>query len=151
VNVEPSGLRGLVDQAVQHTSGELDAHPVVRKIAPVLVLADRATFLRVMENLLTNAAKFSEPGTPAEITTEVSGDHVVVAVRDHGVGIPEAEQGKIFERFYRVSSTAQTTAGTGIGLAIVKQFTEAQGGTVSVRTPADGGSEFRLRLRRAAS
>ena len=151
VDVEPSSLRVLVDEAVQHTVGALDTHPVVRRVDPVLVLADRTTFLRVLENLLTNATKFSEPGTPIEIHTEVSEDHVVLAVRDHGAGIPEAEHDRIFERFYRVASTAQATPGTGIGLAIVKQFIEAQGGTVSVHSPEGGGTEFRLRLRRSAS
>ena len=150
VDVEPSSLRVLVDEAVQHTVGALDTHPVVRRVDPVLVLADRTTFLRVLENLLTNATKFSEPGTPIEISSDVSEDHVVLAVRDHGAGIPEAEHDRIFERFYRVASTAQTTSGTGIGLAIVKQFVEAQGGTVSVHSPEGGGAEFRLRLRRSA-
>jgi protein-histidine pros-kinase len=151
VDLEPTSLRVVVDEAVQLASGELDAHAVVREVDSVLVLADRTALLRVLENLLTNAAKFSERGAPIEVTTETFEDHVVLSVRDHGVGIPAAEHGRIFDRFYRVASTAQATPGTGIGLAIVKQFTEAQGGSVSVDTPADGGTEFRLRLRRASS
>ena len=75
--------------------------------------------------------------------------HVEISVRDHGVGIAVEEHAKIFDRFYRVPSTAQATPGTGIGLAIVKQFVEAQGGRVTVHSPEGGGAEFRVRLRRA--
>ena len=151
VDLEPTSLRLVVDEALQHTSADLDTHAVVREIDSVLVLADRAALLRALENLLTNAAKFSEPGTPIELTTVTSQDRVEITVRDHGVGIPAEEHERIFDRFYRVASTAQASPGTGIGLAIVKQFTEAQGGFVSVSTPADGGTEFRLSLRRASS
>jgi PAS domain S-box-containing protein len=149
VDMFPLSLRSLVDEALQHTSSALDRHPVVRDIEPTLVLADRVTLLRVLENLLTNAAKFSEPGSAVEVTSQIEGDHVALRVRDHGIGIPQAEHEKVFDRFYRVPSTAHATPGTGIGLAIVKQFTEALGGDVSVHSPEGGGTEFRLTLRRA--
>jgi PAS domain S-box-containing protein len=150
VDVVPLSLRVLVDEALQHTASALDGHPVDRDVEGVLVRADESTFLRVLENLLTNAAKFSATGTPIEIASQVADEHVTLSVRDHGVGVPVSEREKIFDRFYRVPSTAQSVPGTGIGLAIVKQFLEAQDGSVSVHAPDGGGTEFRLRLRRAA-
>ncbi len=151
VSVTPLSLRVLVEEALQHTASALEGHPVDCELDSALVLADRTLFLRVVENLLTNAAKFSEPHSLIELSARSTDQQVTLSVRDHGVGIPESERAKIFDRFYRVPSTAQTVPGTGIGLAIVKQFMEAQGGTVSVRSPEGGGAEFRLRLHRAVS
>jgi PAS domain S-box-containing protein len=149
VDVAPLSLRVLVEEAVQHTATALHGHPVSCEVEPVLVMAEEATFLRVLENLLTNAAKFSPADAPIVVGSRVDGADVVLSVRDHGVGIPASEHEKIFDRFYRVPSTAQAIPGTGIGLAIVKQFVEAQGGTVSVHAPAGGGTEFRVHLPRA--
>jgi protein-histidine pros-kinase len=151
VDIAPLSLRVHVQEALQHAASALEHHHVVKDVERALVLADRSTFMRVLENLLTNAAKFSPPGSTIEVYTRAEGDRLTLSVRDHGVGVPEAEQEKIFDRFYRVPSTAQTTPGTGIGLAIVKQFMEAQGGEVSVHSPDDGGTEFRLELRRAST
>jgi PAS domain S-box-containing protein len=150
VDMGPRSLATLVDEAVRLTGGVLHEHVVEVDVGPDLVLADRATLLRVLENLLTNAAKFSDAGTVIEVRSEVSAEHVELSVRDHGMGIPAPEHAKVFDRFYRVPSTAQSTPGTGIGLAIVKQFVEAQGGSVAVRSPRGGGTEFSVRLRRAS-
>jgi signal transduction histidine kinase len=73
------------------------------------------------------------------------GDRVVISVTDHGVGIPKAEQKKIFEKFYRVENTLiHTTKGSGLGLALVQHITEAHGGSIEVESEAGEGSTFRL-------
>ena len=71
---------------------------------------------------------------------------MAISVRDQGCGIPAPELDLIFDRFYRVGGQANPRPGTGIGLAIVKEFTEAQHGTVTVTSEIDVGTEFTIRL-----
>ena len=110
------------------------------------VLADRTAFIRVLENLLTNAAKFAPAGTEVAIQAVAQGQRVLVSVTDCGIGIPPEHQERVFERFHRVPETAATQPGTGIGLAIVKHFIEAQGGEVSLESEPGQGSRFVLHL-----
>ena len=75
------------------------------------------------------------------------GDRVLVSVADRGIGIPKAEQKRIFEKFYRVeSSLVHTTKGSGLGLALVQHITEAHGGRVEVTSAPGEGSTFTLSL-----
>jgi two-component system sensor histidine kinase MprB len=106
--------------------------------------------VRSVENLLTNAAKFSPSGSKVRVDAceEDDGKHVVVRVADEGPGIPAAEAERVFERFYRIR-TANQIPGTGIGLAIVKEFAEAQGGRAWVEAPEEGGARVCLSLPRA--
>jgi len=71
--------------------------------------------------------------------------HAVIEVTDYGLGIPPAEQGRIFDRFYR-ASTAATIGGTGLGLSIVKSIAEAHGGSLDVQSEAGSGTAFTFRL-----
>ena len=73
----------------------------------------------------------------------VGGDTIDIAIRNSGPAIPEREQARLFERFYR-GSEARQVPGTGMGLAIVKQIAEAHGGTLSVSSAAGTGTEFRM-------
>ena len=82
------------------------------------------------------------------LAAEATEDAVVLSVRDEGVGIPDEEHEKVFDRFYRSPATAASAPGTGIGLAIVKHFVEAQGGTVELRSAAEEGCDFRVTLPR---
>jgi signal transduction histidine kinase len=151
VDVVPLSLKVIVQEALQHSASVLEQHEVHVDVGTPLVLGDRSTLLRVLENLLTNAAKFSPAGSRIDLTATSSEDSVELSVRDHGVGIAPEESERVFERFYRSAATANAIPGTGIGLAIVKQFVTAQGGEVGLRSPEDGGSEFWIRLRRAWS
>jgi protein-histidine pros-kinase len=147
VTVEPASLSGLVRAAVAGVGSALEEHRVDLDLRDDLVgLVDEPLLVRALENLLTNAAKFSPAGSTVSVRTEARDGGAVVVVRDEGVGIPEDEQDKVFDRFYRVPETAPDHPGTGIGLAIVKQFVEAQGGTVSLRSAAGEGTEFTLWL-----
>jgi signal transduction histidine kinase len=110
------------------------------------VLGDENALSRVVENLLGNAAKFAEPGTTITIRAEEAMGSVLLTVADQGPGIPESELGRIFDRFYRVGGQNNKVPGTGIGLAIVKEFTEAQRGTVTVTSTLGEGTEFGVRL-----
>ncbi len=116
----------------------------------LVVLANEHAFGRALENLLTNAAKFSDHGSPIAVRARAAGDgEVAVEVTDHGIGVGAEELDRIFDRFYRVPDPLRGAPGTGIGLAIVKEYVEAQGGRVAVRSTPGQGSTFAITLRAA--
>ncbi len=98
----------------------------------VPVSADPARIRQVLTNLLANAAQYSPPGTPIEVTLGANGRAATVAVRDRGPGIPAAERRKLFRKFARLS-TADGTRGSGLGLYICKAIVEDHGGTIGYR------------------
>jgi PAS domain S-box-containing protein len=115
---------------------------------PVYLDADLTRLAQVFGNLLTNSAKYTEPGGRIWLTAERSGRHVVVSVRDTGIGIPAAALPTIFDMFSQVGrNVEQSTGGLGIGLALVKGLVEMHGGTVVAESPGAGkGSTFTVRL-----
>jgi PAS domain S-box-containing protein len=150
IDVQARELADLVDDALRQVSTSLEEHEIrVDVPAGVVALVDSSAIARVLVNLFTNAAKFSPVGTTIRITGRDEGDRVVLRVRDEGDGIPEHEHDRVFERFYRVGGGNAHRPGTGVGLAIVKEFTEAQGGQVTLRSDPGGGTEFSVRLRAA--
>jgi two-component system phosphate regulon sensor histidine kinase PhoR len=113
-------------------------------------MADPDQLRQILANLLDNALKYTETGGAVAVSAEAWKDGVRVTVRDTGVGIPEADLPRVFERFYRVDKARSREAGgTGLGLSIVKHLVEAQGGEVSVESRQPGGSAFRFTLRAA--
>lgn len=147
ISLEPHRLSALVDETLQRIGTGLDDHTLKMDVPDVLwVMADRTAFVRALENLLTNAAKFSPSGSPIVVRAQSEGVEIVIIVRDQGIGIAPDQHDKVFERFHRVAESATSQPGTGIGLAIVKQFMEAQGGRASVVSALGEGSEFRLHL-----
>jgi signal transduction histidine kinase len=117
-----------------------------------MVLADPSQLERVLLNLLSNAIKFTEAGGRVVVGVKSSGDVVELEVADDGIGIPVAEQDRIFSRFFR-SSTSQDRAiqGTGLGLVIVKSIVEHHGGEIAVSSQPGVGTTFTVRLPIAAS
>jgi len=102
------------------------------------------TLRRLLGNLVDNALKF---GGSAELVLDSADGAEVIAVRDRGPGIPEAELDKVFEPFYRLeSSRNRETGGTGLGLAIARQLADALGAELVLRNLADGGLEARVAL-----
>ncbi|HEX7598599.1 MAG TPA: ATP-binding protein, partial [Polyangia bacterium] len=110
-----------------------------------VILADPLRLHQVIENLVSNALKFSPSGGRVEISIHLTSQGQIWEVRDQGPGIPEAEQGRIFERFYRAQA-AKAKPGTGLGLAIVKHLCRLMGGEVSVRSRPGEGAIFRVIL-----
>ena len=115
--------------------------------APVVVLGDRAQLERVALNLLSNAVKFTEDGGKIRCTLEVGPTDACLVVSDSGIGIPEDEQGGLFQKFFR-SSTAQERAiqGTGLGLSIVAAIVAAHGGRIGVESAHLQGTTFSVCL-----
>ena len=151
INLEPCNVAELVRETIRKLTSILDGYTVNLELASdVEALADPNAFARVLENLLTNAAKFSQPGSPIRVQAYgLDHEEVLVRVEDEGVGIPPDDVERVFERFYR-SKNGGGAPGTGVGLAIVKEFTEAQNGRVWVESSGTG-SKFNVALRRVSS
>ncbi|MGH2920476.1 MAG: sensor histidine kinase [Gaiellaceae bacterium] len=131
--------RPVADQ--KSISLELASGPV-----PALV-ADRGRLAQVLDNLVSNALKFTPEGGRVEIRTSAVDGHVVLEVDDSGIGIPAEEQPRLFERFFRAAAaTEQAIPGTGLGLAIVKAIVEAHGGRILVESKPNAGTTFRVEL-----
>ncbi|MEA2461135.1 MAG: hypothetical protein QOH90_1312, partial [Actinomycetota bacterium] len=104
---------------------------------------DEQRFRQVLFNLLSNAMKFSSPGDPIVVEVRRGGDEIVVSVTDKGIGIPEEEQRRVFEKFARVDpSEGPQAEGTGLGLYICKMMVEAQGGRLWLESAVGQGSTF---------
>jgi two-component system sensor histidine kinase SenX3 len=112
------------------------------------VLGDEDLLVTALRNLLDNAVDYSPDHTRVLVTLRRAGDATVeMSVADQGIGIPERDRERIFERFYRVDpARSRATGGTGLGLAIVKHVTAAHGGNVTVWSKVGAGSTFTLRL-----
>jgi signal transduction histidine kinase len=112
------------------------------------VVGDRERLAQLLDNLISNALKFTPPGGRVEVRlSRTAAGSTVLEVADTGIGIPQAEQAKTFERFYRATAaTTHAIAGTGLGLAIVKLTAEAHGGTVSLQSVEGEGTAFRVVL-----
>lgn len=113
----------------------------------IVVKADEIQIVQLVRNLLDNAVKY----TPAEGRVDVSAvrekGEVAISVRDNGIGIPDGEVDRIFERFYRVDKArSRSLGGTGLGLAIVKDIVDGHGGRIEVETELGVGSTFTVRL-----
>ena len=110
-------------------------------------VGDRGRLAQVLDNLVSNALKFTPEGGSVEVSTKLNGDHVSIEVSDTGIGIPLADQPRLFERFFR-SSVANDRAipGTGLGLAIVKAIVEAHKGQIRIDSKEGRGTTFRIDL-----
>jgi len=116
-------------------------------IYPIEVKVDYSRLKQVLLNLIDNAIKYSEAGTPVIFKLDQLTDKVIIQVCDNGYGIPLQHQARIFERFYRVDeSRSHATGGSGLGLSIVKTLVEGMGGNVSVQSKLGEGSIFTITL-----
>ncbi|MBR1584949.1 MAG: HAMP domain-containing histidine kinase [Clostridia bacterium] len=112
-----------------------------------ILQTDKDKLRQILNNLLSNAIKYSPEGTAITINLSHTEKKARIRVRDQGIGIPEAEQALIFERFYRTdSSRSRQSGGAGIGLAIVKALTEQLGGQITVESRENEGSAFTVSL-----
>lgn len=115
-----------------------------------VVIGDRDQLIMAVHNLIENAINYSPEKTRVTVTISDAGELIEVTVADQGIGIPETEQERIFERFYRVDpARSRETGGTGLGLSIVKHVALNHGGEIAVWSKEGVGSTFALRLPRA--
>jgi two-component system, OmpR family, phosphate regulon sensor histidine kinase PhoR len=107
------------------------------------VAADNRRLQEVLQNLLDNAIQYTLPGGTIVLSAETRNDEVIFTVADTGIGIPQADQPRIFERFYRVDvARSREAGGTGLGLSIAKHLVEAHGGRIWVESEFGAGSKF---------
>jgi two-component system sensor histidine kinase SenX3 len=119
--------------------------------AELLVRGDRSQLISVFSNLVDNAIKYSEIGGIVNVSSTIKGEEIMVSVTDHGIGIAERDQKRIFERFYRVDKArSRATGGTGLGLSIVRHIVLEHGGAIDIRSEEGVGSTFTVRLPRVA-
>jgi len=112
-----------------------------------LLQADENRVQEVIYNLLDNAVKYSQPGGTVFLRAEIEGDRVRISVADQGVGIPEADLPRIFERFYRADKArSRELGGTGLGLSIVKHIVQLHGGTVEAASEPGKGTTISVLL-----
>lgn len=141
-------LRSLLQQQVDLFGGQSTEHPV-RLDAPddLVVDCDEEHVRRAISNLISNAIKYSPEGGEVRVEAVRRNGDVVVAVRDHGIGIPADDQRRVFDRFYRVDNTkTRRIGGTGLGLALVREIARAHGGEVGVESVEGQGSRFWLKM-----
>jgi signal transduction histidine kinase len=113
----------------------------------LVVEADGILIERVVENLLTNAAKHTPEGTPITLSARREGDEAVVVVRDEGPGIPAEDLAHLGERFFRGGDlNSRPTKGLGLGLALVREALSLHGSSLQIETEVGGGSSFSFRL-----
>ncbi|NGP19096.1 sensor histidine kinase [Devosia aurantiaca] len=142
----PCNLPALVANVVDNQPDE-DQRRIELDIGnlPKLVQADTTLLEQAVQNLVSNALKYSPGDAPVEVRGERQGGDVLISVEDRGVGIPSDEIGFVTERFFR-ARTAEGLPGTGIGLNFVSQIMALHGGKVEVRSAEGVGSTFTLRF-----
>jgi two-component system, OmpR family, phosphate regulon sensor histidine kinase PhoR len=131
-------------ETAQHRAAEKDIRVYVSQSTELPDIAgDRRRLAEVLQNLLDNATQYTLPGGRITLSAEVREADVVFTVSDTGIGIPKADQSRIFERFYRVDAARSREAGgTGLGLAIAKHLVEVHGGRIWVESEIGQGSQF---------
>jgi two-component system, OmpR family, sensor histidine kinase KdpD len=149
-HIGPNEAEDLLGAAAQQASGGLAGRELRVAVMPGNALLfgrfDFSQTLRALVNLIENAAKYSPPGSPVDVTAGREGRWLVFAVSDRGPGVPPTERERIFEPFYRPAGRAPDVAGAGLGLSIAKGIAEAQGGGVTLEERAGGGTTFSLRV-----
>lgn len=148
LQLEPHSIRDALDPAIQDAKAAIENHPLEVQVLPDLPKArmDVERIREVLMHLLENAGKYSPPGSPVRVTSEVQSDRLVTSVADRGPGIDSFEQTLIFEKFYRGQHQRYTAPGTGMGLAIAKVIIEAHGGRIGVVSQLGSGSVFSFSL-----
>jgi signal transduction histidine kinase len=107
------------------------------------IAADRRRLAEVLQNLLDNAIQYTPSGGQIMVSASAENGEVTITVSDTGIGIPQVDQPRIFERFYRVDvARSREVGGTGLGLSIAKHLVEAHGGRIWVESEIGQGSQF---------
>lgn len=143
---EPLLLREVAAEIIDRSQQSLEAKEIQclnRIPSDLQVQADPGAIRQILGNLVDNAVKYNRSGGVITLESEVLGGVCRVTVRDTGIGIPEKDLPRVFERFYRADKAhSRQMGGTGLGLSIVKHLVQAHGGEMRVKSEIGKGSEF---------
>ncbi|MFJ3390970.1 MULTISPECIES: sensor histidine kinase [unclassified Lysinibacillus] len=115
-----------------------DEQVSVNVYGDVMLEADELLLKRILDNLITNAKKYTPDGTKVNVEAQNIGQEIMLTIADRGPGIPQEELDNLFERYYRGTNTTDDTTGTGLGLAITKQLIDLHNSTISVQSGEEG-------------
>jgi signal transduction histidine kinase len=144
---KPISVNDLMHEAVESTAGYADKLGIHVTTVPCLhdcqIMGDRSRLMQVMNNLLSNALKFSDEGGTVEVCVQIVGARVRISVHDEGVGIPKDAKDRVFGKFTQVdSSDVRKVGGTGLGLNITKQIVQRHNATIDYVSELGVGSTF---------
>jgi two-component system sensor histidine kinase SenX3 len=149
-NGKPVDLAEVITEAIDQSRLNAEKRRislVFDGVSQIKVNGDRAQIMMAIHNLIENAINYSPDGTRVAITLKVINAIAEVSISDQGIGIPEKDLERIFERFYRVDpARSRLTGGTGLGLSIVKHIATNHGGDVSLWSVEGAGSTFTIRF-----
>lgn len=151
LRLEDLPLRPWLERTVRSFGEVSRSHTVHLDLSPDLpqVHVDPVRLGQVLHNLLSNAARYSEPGTPIQVTAHVRPEdgQVEIRVEDRGAGIPPEEQERIFEKFFRGQYASRAVLkGAGLGLSVARALVKAQGGTIGLESTVGVGTTFWIRF-----
>ena len=148
IEPRPVSLATVFREFLARNAGVLAVHRLEAAIPDDLpeLMADPERLERILANLVSNALKYSPPETPVRVEAERASRFVAIRVIDRGMGIGPEDRERIFDRFFRSSSSAQKTSGLGLGLFTTKRLVEAHGGEIRVESEPGKGSTFEVRL-----
>jgi two-component system sensor histidine kinase KdpD len=140
-------VQEVIGSALNHLDRRLRDRPVEIHLPPRLPLVhiDAVAIEQVLTNLLENAAEYTPPASPIEITAAAEGGELAVDVADRGPGLPAGTEGRVFEKFFRIHA-GRSRRGVGLGLAIARGIVEAHGGRIGAANRAGGGAAFRFTI-----
>lgn len=153
-DLERVDLGPILEEAVADvrlTAGHRGIAIVMNRVGrgQALVLGDRIMLYRALLNVLSNAVKFSPADEVVEVRLALDGDEIVVAISDHGIGIPLEEQGMLGTRFFRASNAVSSAiAGTGLGIRIVQTVVDRHAGSMRLESAENEGTTITLRFPR---
>jgi signal transduction histidine kinase len=140
----------IAAQAVEEARPRAEGKQLVLEFhgnGPVMIEADKGRLFQLLDNLISNATKFTPEGGHVDVAVNQTGNGAVLDVSDTGIGLGPGEADLVFDRFFRSSRVvAQQVPGTGLGLFISRAIVEAHGGTIAVSSREGGGTTFRIEL-----
>jgi signal transduction histidine kinase len=147
LEVETVRLAEIVDQVVaRHRDVDPEREITIDFDSPeTTCVADPEALTQILDNLIANARKYSEPGTPVSVRVESDGSLVHVSVVDQGIGIPPDEVSRLGEKLFRATNS-RSHEGTGLGLFIASKYLELQNGRLDVQSELNAGSTFTIVL-----